>query len=108
MGQGMLRTLTAGLVLALVLEACSGPQYVTPPPVDGSQCAAAGARLLELGCRGPDGVPLWRTPGGLPFEAACRAAADDRREWRADCLARLQSCTDVDRAFRAPHGTPCP
>jgi hypothetical protein len=96
------------LILSLALVASDRPLYSTPPPVDGSQCAAAGARLRELDCRTPAGVPLWRTPGGLTFEAACRAAADDRREWRADCLARLEACEGIDRAFRAPHGTPCP
>jgi hypothetical protein len=64
-------------------------------------CAAAGARLCVLACAGSDGAPLWRTPAGTPYAAACRRARDDGRDWRPSCVAKIPTCADFDRAYRS-------
>jgi hypothetical protein len=71
-------------------------------------CGLAGERLCQLECRSSSGVPLWRTPDGGSFAAACRAALEDGRNWRPDCLARISDCSQVEAAYRAIGGASCP
>lgn len=95
------------LSLALLAVGCGLPSF-QPPPVDGSACPAAEARLRELECRRPDGTPWWQTPHGAPFGAACARAAQDGRGWRADCIAKIADCSQLAEAYRAPAGSACP
>jgi hypothetical protein len=99
-------TILALLVVGMA-SGCGLPSY-QPPPVDGSACPAAEARLRELECRRPDGSPWWQTPKGTPFGAACARAAQDGRGWRADCLIVIRDCGGIEAAYRAPVGSACP
>ena len=93
-----------GQLAGAVAFGCAAVVAPVPPPhvepVDASDCERAGARLEQLGCRTPAGVPLWRTPGGSPFSEACERAASDGRDWRADCLATIESCAEINDASR--------
>lgn len=95
------------MLLAGMASGCGLPTY-QPPPVDGSACPAAEARLRELECRFSDGGPAWLTPGGTPFGEACDRAAKDGRHWRADCIAKIGDCSQLAAAYRAPAGSACP
>jgi hypothetical protein len=101
-------TIAALLLTGLLCEACSQQTLYQPPPVDGSACPAAEARLRELDCKRPDGWPWYLTRSGQGFAAACEAAARDGRVWRADCLARIGGCSDVGTAYAVPAGSACP
>lgn len=104
----MQRTLTIlALLVVGIASGCGLPAY-QPPPVDGSACPAAEARLRELECRRPNGLPWWQTQGGTPFGQACARAAQDGRGWRADCLATIRDCGGIEAAYRAPAGSACP
>lgn len=86
-----------------------------PAPVDEcapkvlDACGLAGERLCRLGCRDKAGQPLWRTPEGGTgsFAAACRAAQDDGRNWRPDCLSKIADCSQLEAAYRTKAGATC-
>jgi hypothetical protein len=84
------------------------------PPVDecvpegSDDCGRAGETLCRLQCRDRAGAPRWRTPAGRPFAEVCRAARDDGRDWRPDCLARITDCSQVEAAYRTSGGAACP
>jgi hypothetical protein len=88
------------LALCAALAACLPEPRPTPHPLPGTACEAAGARLEQLGCRRSDGAPLWTTPGGVPFADACQHAASDGRDWHPECIAVLDDCAGLDRAYR--------
>lgn len=75
-----------------------------PGPLD--DCRAAGLVLCRLACRSSAGVPLWKTPGGTPYAAACRRAVLDDRDTtkrggsRARCLSAITSCTQIESECR--------
>lgn len=90
------RMLTA---LMLSVPFCSAP----PEAVQSmGYCKDAGDRLEQLGC------PEARTPAGAPFAEACEAAAEDGRDWRADCIAQISSCAELQSAYNTPEGEVCP
>lgn len=99
----MLRVSLA-FVAALGLASCGPRQPVVPPPapVSGDACEDAEARLRQLGC-----TEYATTPGGIGFGDACRIAAQDGRSWRPDCIAVVDSCDDVPKAYATPEGSPC-
>jgi hypothetical protein len=61
----------------------------------------AGSHLRELGCA--EG----HTPEGALFEDACEHAAADGVDWRPDCIAKIQSCDEITKAYETPEGRPC-
>lgn len=128
--------LACAFVPALTAVGCAGCQTTVQPPqpsvdagtgaVDAASpvdectvdrdddCGRAGERLCRMQCTGRDGAPLWRTPANRRFSEVCREAAQDCalngdcRDWRADCLARITSCSQVSTAYRTPKGSQCP
>lgn len=95
----VMRTVVVGIASALqVLAGCNG--FPIREPVSGEQCAAAGDRLRALQCTTPDGTPLWQTPEGTPFRDACERAAVDGRNWHPECLATIESCDELEDAYR--------
>jgi hypothetical protein len=83
------------VLLVAALATCQRP----PTPATDDDCAQAEARVFALQCRTDTGVPLWQTPAGASFRDACRAALADapRRDWHPACIARLESCADLNR-----------
>lgn len=92
------------LVVLVILFACSGPKPkpgpgpVTPP--EPQACEAAEAKLRELDCRRDDGSPWAATPGGTPFAEACRRALKDGRDWKPQCIAKIEGCATLMCAYR--------
>jgi hypothetical protein len=78
-------------------DASDAGWYGDASPTD--TCEAAEARVSVLACRCADGVPVATKPG--VFTDACRRAAHDGRNWRADCIARLTSCDRLEKSYRA-------
>jgi hypothetical protein len=101
-------TIAALLLTGLLCEACSQQTLYQPPPVDGSACPAAEARLRELDCKRADGSPWWITPKGEPFAHACLSAHLDGRNWRPDCIAKIPDCEELATAYAVPAGSACP
>ena len=102
--------LLGSLILILVAVGCGAPPYgpqpapvpkPEPAPVEASDCEKAHEKLVELNCE------LQKTPEGAPFSEACETAADDGRNWRPDCIALVESCDQVEEAFRTPEGEVC-
>ena len=87
------RRLAPALALLAVVAAC-GPFPPPPAPLPATaDCAAAEARLLELGCV-TDGVEL-----GRDFATACRRSAEDGIDWHPECIAVATSCEAAERAW---------
>jgi len=87
------RRLAPALALLAALAAC-GPFQPPPAPLPATaDCAAAEARLLELGCV-TDGVEL-----GRDFATACRRSAEDGIDWHPECIAAATSCEAAERAW---------
>lgn len=110
------------VALAIVANACAlvltfAPALVPalygcnagPPPANvpnpKENCAAAGDRLRALECKSETGLPLWQTPDGTPFAAACEYAARDGRNWYPHCIKSIRSCEELEAAYR---GKRCP
>ena len=93
----------ATLLAGLLVDGCARDATYQPPPVDGSACPAAEARIRELNC-----TAFLASPDGIPFGELCRRAALDGRSWRADCIARIATCDDVGTAYATPAGGACP
>jgi hypothetical protein len=47
-----------------------------------------------------DDLPLWQTPGGRSFAAACEYSQSQGRDWRPECIATIASCKEIDSAMR--------
>lgn len=90
-----MRTLPAALALAslLVLASCPQKPPVGPPvSVQGSDCAAACTKLVQLGC-----TPA-RTPDGHTCQEVCIAVeATGVVSWNTPCIVdiRVQTCDAV-------------
>lgn len=91
------------LLAGILVDGCARDALYQPPPVDGSACPAAEARMRELGC-----AEYLTTPEGLPFGVACSRGAQDGRQWRADCIRLVPDCDHVDAAYATPAGSACP
>lgn len=94
------------LPLILALGACSASRPPVPDPdpapVAPGDCQKAHTRLVELDC------PEQSTPQGATFAEACETAAKDGRNWRPDCIAKIESCEDLEEAYSTPEEDPCP
>jgi len=95
------------LCLLVALAAACGPVQPipepTPPdpsPAPPGSCLAAHKRLEGLDCRKPDGSPWWKTPAGTDFAIACERAQFDGRDWNPECIATIEACSELERAYR--------
>lgn len=60
-------------------------------------CAAAEARLEELGCRDPRGDPMWVNRRGERFRDTCRVAQDQGGIFLdPQCIAHAQRCEEAN------------
>ena len=102
------------LLLGLAVSGCPRPEPPPPPPapppvpepVDPKRaCVEAEKTLVRLDCRKPDGTVWAKTPQGSPFGDACYRAYQDGRDWHAECIAAIDDCDELERAYR---GELCP
>ena len=73
------------VAVAAVVASC-GPLPAPIAQATSSDCAAAGARLRELGC------PEAYTPLGTPFATFCVRQSDAGARIPASCIATAQTC----------------
>jgi hypothetical protein len=114
----MLQRMVSASIILLISASCtvSGikqPSVPPPSPVlpvtpqDLDDCQRAEATLKQLDCRRSDGSPRWQTPAGATFTEYCRAAIEDGRSPRPDCIAKITDCSQVSKAQYSPEGMPC-
>ena len=92
------RALVLALVGACAVSPKPGPRPITPPQPEA--CEAAEAKLRVLDCRRDDGSPWATTPAGTPFAQACRRALADGRDWKPQCIAKIEVCSVLMCAYR--------
>lgn len=103
----MMRFLAVLLLAATCLGAgCAGSTNPPVGPVSGGAgplggsppvpppCVQAEDRLIALGC------PEALSPSGHRFSDVCYRAMDDGRDFHAECIATIQSCDEIERAYR--------
>lgn len=70
--------------------------------IDTTACDDAYETLIRLECS------EWlTTPGGVPFNEACREAMIDGRDWCPRAISRINSCDDVEIAYSGELGGDC-
>jgi hypothetical protein len=79
--------------------------------VPADDCEAAEWRIRDLDCRhdsdGGPGKPRWLTPSGTPLSVVCRDRAADNDPICPACLARIETCDDIDACRPTSPGV-CP
>jgi hypothetical protein len=100
------------IALWALMLGCPPSKPVPPIPVNGDECERAETRLKPapegLGCTRPDGSPFWVTKKGKPFSTFCRDRMENGDFINGDCISRITSCDDLEKASRTPRGTSCP
>lgn len=84
------------------------PQPVEPEPAAQDACEAAQNHLKALDCHDSAGVPMWQSKKGIAFQDFCRGSLDSGQDINPECISKVKSCADVEKASETPRGAQCP